>query len=151
MQIFFRTVLETVMDFLFHDLPEHRTFHLMNAKNRIEEASNACKSSKETLHPYMEMLYATHPLQSKYFHTTYKRIKHVVLRFANTFVWNENVYKQNAFFVCMTKVYTDKTASTLKTNLIVAYPVCIVFQNFSLQFFRYLIIQARLCRSAPTV
>lgn len=54
-------------------------------------------------------------------------------------IWIDNPIEENAPFVGMVQVYTNKTATILKANAIVAHTGHIVLLNSDLKFCRYLI------------
>lgn len=54
-------------------------------------------------------------------------------------IWNENTKEKHSSFVDIIQIYSDKTATTLKSNPIVVYPAEIVLLNFTSDFQKFLI------------
>lgn len=72
----------------------------------------------------MDDLDATYLLQTQICDNVYKIVNQSVLHFTDAvIVWIEDPHEENVSFDGMVQVYTDKTATALKANDIIAYPV----------------------------
>ena len=80
------------------------------------------------------------PMNSPFFGSLYNKRRSMVLRSSdpNTF-WVDTCTEGGASFVGFLQIYSDKTAMTLKSNAMVAYPVHVVFLNTTTSYRRWLI------------
>ena len=53
--------------------------------------------------------------------------------------WNQSRSTTPNSFIWMLQIYTDKTATTLKSQSLVGYPIHVTFLNVTIQFRRFLI------------
>jgi len=80
------------------------------------------------------------PMHTQYFNSLYSQCRMNVMssRSKDSF-WVDSVADKNSSFVGFFQLYSDKTAMTLKSNAMVAYPVHLVLLNASPSFRRWLI------------
>lgn len=81
-----------------------------------------------------------HPMSTLYASSIYESVRVRVMGSPGSSVFwtNENDSSASFFFVGVLQLYSDKTATTLKANTIVAYHVHVVLLNFVEKFYLYL-------------
>ena len=82
--------------------------------------------------------FKTHPMSAKMFKVVEHEVKQRIMKSGNN-IWNDHSNFYPRSFVGFLQVYSDKTATTLKANAMVAYPIHVVFLNCSASFRRFLI------------
>lgn len=119
---------------------ENHTFFLRNTQDIIRKQLALARNDEVVLRPFVQDSTAIHPLHSKFCENVYKNVRnHVQRSTSRNIFWNEKEGEEKLSFVGMLQVYTDKTATSLKANAVVAYPVHVVLLNFTQTFRRFLI------------
>ena len=84
--------------------------------------------------------FVSHPLQSEFFATLYKSVRTEIMSSEEASIeWNQSRSTTPNSFIGMLQIYTDKTATTLKSQSLVGYPIHVTFLNVTIQFRRFLI------------
>lgn len=84
--------------------------------------------------------FVSHPLHSEFFAELYMSIRSHIMGSANSKIqWNQSRDSMPKSFIGMLQIYTDKTATTLKSQSLVGYPIHVTFLNVSVQLRRFLI------------
>lgn len=85
----------------------------------------------------------SHPMETKPMQSLYSSVREGICGSSDmNLLWNENCTvhtKDGTSFVGFIQIYTDKTAMTLKTNSLVAYPIHVTLLNFAGKFSGYVI------------
>lgn len=121
-------------------LIENHLFNYRDTRDLIQKQLCFARDHQVILRPCMEQSAIPHALQTRFCNDVYGSVRNYVQRSAiRTAFWNDCSNWENPSFVGMVQVYTDKTATTFKSNAIVPYPVHVVLLNFIPSFRRFLI------------
>lgn len=108
------------------------TIFLRNTQDIMRKQLDLARDKESVLQPFVQGSAPEHPLYSKFCKNVFARLKNQVQRCTSLNIFrNKNTGKRNLSFEKTVHVYSDKTATALKTNAIVAYPVHVVLLKFA--------------------
>lgn len=131
----------TISQICFNGQDSERFCYLKNARHILEKQLKIAQDYQAVLTPNQHTWTCfgnctpTHPLYISHSCEVYNSVRHGAIDFPSTSnVWKDIEIDKKACYASMVQMYTDETATILKANAVVAYPVHMTLPSFTKYF-----------------